>query len=198
MNCSAFRLSAVFLIAFSVIALLLAFLPAFAVQLSLFSDDFESGAGKWIVQPSTVAAIITDGTQVYSITNSSGGSTARSIITETTVPGSTAWTDYFLQARVKVVTGTQYGMITARYQDTRNYYAMALRADTGQVQIRRFVNNSTTATSSTVNGLVSVGTWYTAKLEITGYTLRAYIDGTPVLTYTDTIPFNLNWFTIRA
>jgi hypothetical protein len=156
----------------------------------LFTDDFEVDASKWVTESNTCANIIADGaTHVYSVTNCPG-STARSIVTETTVPGSTKWTDYIVQARVKVVTGTgsYYPMLLARYKDARNYYFLTLRGDNGQVAIRRYYNGSSSGRqlTGTVTNVVSVGVWYTAALELKGNSLRAFINGTPVLTATDT------------
>jgi len=163
----------------------------------LFTDDFESGSGKWITQTNTCVSVVTDGgTQVYSVTNC-GATTARTIVTETTVPGSTAWTDYSIQARVKVVytqsVGSSYAMLMARYRDSRNYYFMTLRPN-NRVEIKKYINGSSSSggggTVSSTAFTPTLGTWYTLKLEVIGTvspTLRAFVDGVPVLTATDTI-----------
>ncbi|MFZ6031212.1 MAG: InlB B-repeat-containing protein [Chloroflexota bacterium] len=152
----------------------------------LFTDDFESGAGNWVPQANTAANIAFDGSQVYSITNS-GGSTARSTLTEGTVPGTTSWTDYSLQARVNITaTGSYYGMFMARYLDSRNYYFMTMRGD-GRIQIRRYYNGSSSGrTLGEFNGAITPGTWFTATFELKGNNLRALINGTPLITVTDT------------
>lgn len=189
MNRLAVRTSAVFLIAFSVLAMLLVFLPAFATPLPLVSDGFESGAGQWTVQAGNWSVSSTVDGMVYSAVYTGSPSTARAIITETTVTGSTSWTDYAVQARVKVVTGTggYYGMLLARYRDPRNYYFMTLRGDNGTVEVRRYYNGSSSGrTLGSASGVVTREVWYTATLELRGNSLRALINGTPVVTVTDT------------
>lgn len=158
----------------------------------LFSDDFEDGnADGWTVQAGGANwAVVTDeGNQVYRYTFPGSPSTARSIITETLIPGSTTWTDYIVQARVKVISGTGnfYPFLMARYKDARNYYFLTLRGDNGNVEVRRYYNGSSSGgTLGSAPGIVTNGVWYTATLELQGNTLRAYINDTLVVTAVDT------------
>ncbi len=162
---------------------------AAATAFTLFSDDFESGSGNWTPQNDTNVSIVLDGgTQVYSVTNGPG-SIARTLVTEASVPGSSTWKDYAVQARVMVKSGgTNYAMLMARVQNAANYYFMTVRLN-GRVELRRYQSGATTlgtCSSTTIPSCNIVGdTWYTATLEVKGNTLRALIDGTPVLTGTD-------------
>ncbi|MBN1889590.1 MAG: hypothetical protein JW850_16460 [Thermoflexales bacterium] len=157
-----------------------------AAPLFKFTDDFESGADKWTPLENTSVGIAADGANhVYTMTNYPG-STARSIVSNTEAFG---WTDYKITARVQLVTGTASDtavVLLGRFQDARNYYFMTVRAN-GQVQIRRYYNGSSSGrTLGSASDLITVGTWYTAEFELYGNTLRALIDGTPVITATDT------------
>ncbi|HSD83522.1 MAG TPA: hypothetical protein VLG46_06680, partial [Anaerolineae bacterium] len=131
MNRSAFRLGSVCLIACSMVALLFVFLPALAVQLPLVSDDFEDGvADGWIVQAGNWS-VITDGTKVYNQISTT--------VTARSVTGSSNWTDYSIQASVKLVsigTGTTYAMLMTRYQNQQNYYFMAVRSN-NRIEIKK-------------------------------------------------------------
>lgn len=180
MNRSAFRLSAVFLIAFSMVALLFAFLPAFAIQLPLFSDDFEDGvADGWTVQAGNWS-VITDGTKVYN--------QIATTVTARSVTGSSSWTDYSIQSTVKLVsigTGTTYAMLMARYQNQQNYYFMAVRSN-NRIEIKKQTPAGSGSALSSAAYSITLGTWYTATFEANGNVLRGYINGTPVVTATDT------------
>ena len=163
------------------IASLTFYLVASAAPVTLFSEDFESGSDRWTVQAGTWS-VIADSSSVYSQTNA--GVTARAIITETALPGVLGWADYSLQARVNPASG-QYAMLMARYRDARNYYFMTLRSDNGRVELKRYLNGSSGSSLGTANGLITANTWYTAALEVKGTTIRALLNGTPVLTVTD-------------
>jgi pectate lyase len=160
---------------------------------TLFSDDFNDGndddwtvqAGDWSVVPENY---------VYYHDYDGSPTTARSYV------DSPVLTDYAIQSRVKVLDG-QYGMLLARYQDDDNYYFMTLRGDDGKVQVRRYLNGSSSGgTLGEVSYGIITGTWYTAKLKVSGSTLRAYIDGTPVITATDStfITGTVGLGTVRA
>jgi hypothetical protein len=142
----------------------------------LFADDFESGAGQWTPVAGTWATDI-DGTNVYSQSSSSG-------LTRS-VAGSSGWTDYVVQARVKVV-GNKYASLIARYVDDGNFYFMSLRADNHKIEFKRMIGSGSTGLGS-FNAGINAGTWYTASFEVRGNVLSAYLDGTLVFTKTDTL-----------
>ena len=146
----------------------------------LFQDDFESGAGQWTVQ-SGAWTVVTEGTQVYSTSQTVGIDFSRSVISNTQTPG---WTDYTFRARVKPLAG-QYAMLMVRYQDARNHYFMDLRTDNGKIEIKKMVNGSSGSALKSVSAGITAGTWYTAELEVVGTQLRGYLNGALVITATD-------------
>ncbi|MBN2002834.1 MAG: hypothetical protein JXA21_05715 [Anaerolineae bacterium] len=139
----------------------------------LVADNFEDGnADGWTVQAGDWWVSATHTYRQISTTVDS-----RAFV------GSPEWSDYAVQAKVMLEEGT-FAMLMARVQDSKNYYFMTLRSN-GQVQLRRYVGGSSTTLPGTVNPGIKTGTWYLAELEVQGNTLRAIINGTPVITATD-------------
>jgi hypothetical protein len=90
-------------------------------------------------------------------------------------------------------TSSSYAMLMARYRDSRNYYFMTLRPN-NTVEIKKYINGSSSSggggTVRTTPFTPTLGTWYTLKLEVIGTvspTLRAFVDGVPVITATDAV-----------
>ena len=74
--------------------------------------------------------------------------------------------------------------VIARHRDDRNYYYLTLR--TGKaLSLRKLVNGVITPIRS-VPASIAAGTWYALKLEVTGATLRGYLNGNLVIQATDT------------
>ena len=83
-------------------------------------------------------------------------------------PGNTSWTDYSVEANVKVDNwnGTNRVYVAGRYQDGNNFYAASLyNSNGGKLEIRKKVSGSTT-TLATLDYPLTTGTWYTVKLEL--------------------------------
>ena len=140
------------------------------------SEGFEGGTSAWTVVDGTWS-VVTDGSKVYEGTNTNGFARATAL---------TAMTDQVIQARVKPVSfnGTdRYVALMGRYTDTSNYYFLTLR-NSNKLDIRR-IKSGTVTTLASVNYTVATGTWYTLKLEIVGTTLRGYVNGTLLVTATD-------------
>ncbi len=170
--------------AFLMLVLVLNVVPARAAHTIAFSDDFEDGnADGWTVQSGNWS-VATDTTRVYYGVNSTANN-ARTVITETGVAGSNLWTDYSLRARVKVVSGTYFGMLMVRYQDARNYYFVTLRTN-GTVELRKFYNNSSAGTLGSATNVVTTGVWYTAEVQVRGLDFRVLLNDQPIITATDT------------
>jgi hypothetical protein len=140
----------------------------------LFRDDFESGAGQWTVVDGAWAVVADGSNHLYRQTQPAGFARA--------VAGSSTWTDYAIQSRVKPI--GKYAKLIARYQDINNYYFMALRADNHKIEFKRMTSTGSVGLGS-LNVGINTGTWYTATFEVEGTWLRAYINGTPVFTVTD-------------
>ena len=145
---------------------------------TIFSDDFESGTGKWITSGPGTAAIATDGSSVYDL------SCPMSKVF-LAAAGDISWTDVIVQARIKILsfngsaTG-YYAGLCARVEDANNYYCVTLRSDT-KVAIRGDIAGSSNAIGSANSYGVATGTWYTVQLEIVGSTITASINGVLVL-----------------
>ena len=145
---------------------------------TLFSDNFESGAGKWITNGPGTATIKTDGSSVYDL------SCLMSKV-YLAAAGDVSWTDVSVQARVKIVSfngssSSYYAGICARVEDAANYYCVALRSD-AKVAIRGDIGGSSNSIGSSNSYAIATGTWYTVQLAVVGSTITASINGVPVL-----------------
>jgi hypothetical protein len=165
---------------FLVVALMWALQLKAEAATSMFSDDFESGAGQWTEVDGDWSVVAENGNHYYHQSENSGNAYKRSVAGEST------WTDYSIQARVRVAPGDSYGKLIARYQDIGHYYFMAVRADDGRIQIKKMVSPGSSATlgSGPRIGITS-GEWYTATLVVEGNELRGYINGVLMYTATD-------------
>ena len=151
----------------------------------LFSDDFETGnASQWITNGTGTAAVVTDGSQVYELTNL----TSKVYLA---AAGKTTWTDQVISARIKILSfngssSSYYAGLCGRLADASDYYCAALRSD-GKLAIRADIagSSNTLGNSVTVNPAITTGTFYTVKLEIIGTTINVYLNGALSDTVTD-------------
>jgi hypothetical protein len=148
---------------------------------ALFSDDFENGAGKWQSIPAGGWSIITDGTSAY--TQGILDTQARFA-----AAGDVGWTDQIVEARVKVLafTGSSssyQAAVYARFTEGAHYYA-ALQSN-GDFKVKKYSGGNNTSITSAASVDVVPNTWYTVKLEVVGSSIKAYLDGTQVLSATD-------------
>jgi hypothetical protein len=74
--------------------------------------------------------------------------------------------------------------LIARYRDDRNYYYLTLRSG-GFLSLRKLVNGVITPIRD-VPANVTVGTRYALRLDVTGSSLRAYLNGNLLIQETDT------------
>lgn len=137
---------------------------------SIFSDDFESGnAGSWTRTTGTWSVVQDGSSQVYYQSGSTEGRTSA---------GSSTWSDYTVQADVKIdnFNGTNRTYVCGRYTDGNNYYAASLsNSNGGTLEIRKKVGGSST-TLATKDFPLTTGTVYTVKLELSGSTLNFYVN----------------------
>jgi hypothetical protein len=151
-----------------------------APRATIFADDFSpavtpgdwtyTGTGQWQFASGAL------------VQNSVGGD-ARALI-------GTPTDDQIVSARVRPIayaaaTGSQerWAGLIARYTDDRNYYYLSLRSS-NTLSLRKLINGAIT-TIATVPFNVSVGTWYSLRLEATGNALRAYVNESLALQATD-------------
>ena len=94
--------------------------------------------------------------------------------------------DQVVQARARATQFTPgdrwFGLI-ARLQDDQNFYFLTVRSS-NTVSLRKLVNG-TVMVLDTATFPVSVGTWYTLRLEAVGNSLRGYVNDRPLVEATD-------------
>ena len=149
---------------------------------ALFADDFETGGCPcWRPVQGSWAVVLDSGTNHgYRNTNTSGS--------DWSYAGDTTWTDYAVQAQVKLITWASSGGIArvfARYQPgTWGSYYAGLNGS-GAVILRKRVGSSDIDLAPPKAIGATLGQWYTLRLEVVGTTLKAYVNGTLQLTATD-------------
>lgn len=161
-------------------ALMLPWLPGGqASAAALFSDDFENGsASNWTATTGAWSVVKDGSSNVYSQTSTSEGRTSA---------GDSSWNNYTMQADVKVddFNGTNRTNVAGRYKDGNNYYAASLyNSGGGKLEIRKKVSGSSSTLVSKEYPL-STGVWYNVKLELSGSTIKMYVNSTLELTATD-------------
>jgi hypothetical protein len=153
-------------------------IAATASAATLFSDTFEDGnANGWTTSGGTWS-VVADGTQVLRQSGTTGDARARA--------GSSSWTNYIVSVRAKPLAfnGTnRFVSVMARAQSDTSYYYLALRSN-NTVELKKLVNGAATTLAS-ASVTVTVGTWYTLTLEVSGTTLRGTVNGGSTLTAND-------------
>ncbi len=164
------------------LGLIITMIVTFQVSISaatLFSDNFDDGnANGWSTQNGNWSVVQDGGSYVYYQSSTSEGRA---------YTGSSSWTNYAVQTRVKVdnFNGSNRAYVCARYTNGNNYYAASLyNSSGGKLEIRRKVSGSS-STLASKNYPLTTGSWYTVKLEVSGSTLRMYVNGNLELTATD-------------
>jgi hypothetical protein len=95
--------------------------------------------------------------------------------------------DQVIQARTRPTefrpgVDSWFGLV-ARSQDDQNYYFLTVRSS-NRVSLRKLVNG-TVVVLDTASFPVSVGTWYTLRLEAIGSSLRGYVNNQPLVEVID-------------
>lgn len=138
---------------------------------SIFSDDFESGnAGSWTHTSGSWTVVQDGSSHVYYQSGNTEGRTSA---------GNSSWTDYSVQADVKIdnFNGTNRTYLCGRYTDGNNYYAASLsNSNGGTLEIRKKVGGSSTTLATKTDFPVTAGTVYTVKLELSGSTINFYVN----------------------
>jgi pectate lyase len=149
-----------------------------AFAATLFSDDFEDGNSSGWTASGGSWTVGTDGSRVLVQTGTSSDARARA--------GSAGWTDYSVTVRAKLTAvngANRFVAVLARAQSATSYYYLALRTN-NTVELKRLVGgSSTTLASAPVT--VTVGTWYTLRLQVAGTALRGTVDGASTVQATD-------------
>ncbi|MDQ0059192.1 cell division septation protein DedD [Paenibacillus harenae] len=147
---------------------------------TLYSERFDAGqATGWTATTGSWSVVQDNGNYVYSQTSSNEGRTSA---------GNQAWTDYSVEAQVKIdnFNGTNRTYVAGRYQDGNNFYAASLyNSDGGKLELRKKVSGSS-STLATTDYAISTGVWYTIKLSLSGSAIQMYVNNQLVLSATDT------------
>ena len=139
-----------------------------------FSATFEDGSTSAWTKSGGTWSVVTDGTKVLQQSKSTS-ELARFFA------GSTSWTDYSLEARVKPLASSNsasLAAIAARATSSTSYVRLALTT-AGKAELQVVKSGAVTVVGS-ASTTVSLGTWYTLKLDVTGSTLTGYVNGTKV------------------
>jgi pectate lyase len=157
------------------------FLAPAASAATLFSDSFESGLASTWSKSGGTWGLATDGSSVLQQSNA-GSDLAREF------NGSTSWTDYTLQARVKplsfAATGTYVGIAARASSPTTFYRLVLLSGNQAQLQVDKGGAVSAIGTAALT---VSTGTWYTLRIDVSGSTVTGFVNGTQVGSGTSTV-----------
>jgi hypothetical protein len=154
-------------------------------RLAVFKDDFESGVDnipQWFshAAPYQGAWIrVTDGTTVFQQYSVASGARVTTGVDAD---------DQIVQARVKATqyaagTGDRWFGVLARMRDDNNTYYVTLR-NNNTVSLRKLVNGAI-VTLDEAPLTVTLGTWYTLRLEAIGTSLRTYVNGRLLLEAND-------------
>ena len=140
----------------------------------LFTDDFEDGNTSAWETIGGVWSIKKDNTKTLSVEGAS----------ESIATAGTAWTDYTLEGWVKVLTDGGNAGLIVRYVDSSNFYSLCLNANTNQVELYKKLDNTATMVAS--SGLsVNTDTWYTLRVTANGDNIRGFVNGNPVIDWTN-------------
>ncbi len=145
---------------------------------TLLTDDFEDGNSTGWSTSGGSWSVVTDGNKVYKQSSTSATTHAYT--------GTASWANYAIQARAKALSfnGTDriFGLC-GRFQSSSNYYYMTL-SNANKLELRKKISGNITVLA-TKSFTVQTGTWYTLKLDLTGTTIQAYVNGNLELTATD-------------
>ncbi|WP_173219801.1 glycoside hydrolase family 2 TIM barrel-domain containing protein [Paenibacillus alba] len=146
----------------------------------LLTDNFEDGDAQGWIASSGSWSFVMDATYAYK----QSANTASEALTTT---GNTAWTNYDVQADVKLkstASGAATGVI-GRYMDNNNYYHLRLNKGEGKLQLLKKVNGTFTELGY-LPLTISLDTVYNLKLSMMGSTIKGYLNGVERLSVQDT------------
>jgi hypothetical protein len=145
---------------------------------TLLSEDFLDGTANGWTRSSGSWSIVSDGTPAYRQSGTSADSNART--------GSSSWTDYSVQARVKPIAfngADRYAGLMARVINSNHYYFLALQNGNRLVLGKRAGSSPIVLASKSF--AFTTGTFFTLRLDAQGSSLSAYVNGALQLTATD-------------
>jgi hypothetical protein len=110
-------------------------------------------------------------------------------IVVTLLPGSDAWQDYSLTAKVKIVSGKgDFGIVARASEDCRFYllqyvenYVRIVRFDGGECSSEHHIR----VVTAVVPYEIHLETWYTFRVDVQGTKITGYVDGVQVISTED-------------
>jgi pectin methylesterase-like acyl-CoA thioesterase len=161
-----------------VTAALVASAPA-AYASTLFSDDFTDGNTAGWSMSGGIWKVVTDGSAVLAQTKAATDNGRL-------FAGSSSWTDYRVQARIKptTLTGDGYVALLARASGATTYYRLALRP--GNLARLEQVRSGAVTVLASAPTPISAGVWYQVAVEVSGSTVRGWLDGSLIGSATTT------------
>jgi pectate lyase len=141
---------------------------------TLFSDNFEAGNTNSWSKSGGAWSVGTDGSRVAQQTNTSS-ERARMFA------GSTGWTNYVVQARVKPTAfngSNRVVALAARVSSSTQMYRLAL-VNANRVELQAMNGSSITVIGS-ASVTVATGTWYTLRIQVNGSTITGWVNGNQV------------------
>ncbi|GGN48031.1 hypothetical protein GCM10010109_84840 [Actinoplanes campanulatus] len=137
---------------------------------TLFSDDFESGAGNWSKSGGTWS-VVSDGSKVYKQAKADS-ELAR------VFAGETSWTNYSVEAKVKGLDLSRgLAGVAARASGSSTMYRLALTS-AGRAELQAVKGSTITSLGSAV--VSDPAAWHTLKVDVSGSTVTGYLDGAKV------------------
>jgi len=142
---------------------------------TLLADDFNDGnAAGWTTSGGSWS--VSGG--IYNQTGTSSDARVQT--------GQTSWGNYSVQVRVRANAfngSDRFVAVIGRAQGMTSYYYLTLRSS-NRIELKKLVGGSSTTLASASRSVVT-GTWYTVRLEMSGTSLRGFVDGTQVASATD-------------
>jgi pectate lyase len=137
---------------------------------TLLNVDFDSGAGSWSTSGGNWS-LVTDGSRALQ-QSSTAGDNARKF------SGSTSWTTYTLQARVKTLAlpRSESGAAVLAHATANTSYDRVVILASGQAQLQS-VHSGDVHVLGTVGLNGAVGPWHSVRLQESGSTVSGWIDG---------------------
>ena len=149
---------------------------------ALLSDNFEAGAGNWSpLSGSANWSLVADGTQRYQ-----GSANNQNAIGERAA-GQATWTNYAVEVTAKTTakrSGSRGPGVLARVVDANNLYRFAYTS-AGAWAITKVVGGTATQLAASPATPLTVNTTYTLRAEVSGNSLKLYVNGAMVAQATD-------------
>lgn len=141
---------------------------------TLFADDFEDGNASGWSKSGGDWSVVSDGSQVLQ-QSKPDSELARQFA------GSSGWTSYTVQARVKPTgfdgSGTYAGIAARAAGSTKMYRLVLINTNRAELQ---YHNGSSVTVIGGANLTVSTGTWYSLQITLSGSSISGFVNGIQV------------------